>query len=97
MIDLPVEPRIGKMIVVGVALKCLDPVLTIACSLTVGDPFIAAASLDERRNLLHRKYEMSADYYSDHMVLLEAFQLWEKATDEKSKRLASSFLCTPAD
>ena len=32
LLDLPVEPRLGKTILYAVALKCLDPVLTIvAC------------------------------------------------------------------
>ena len=36
--DLPVEPRYGKMVLYSVVLKCLDPVLTIACSLAYRDP-----------------------------------------------------------
>ena len=36
--DLPVEPKYGKMILYAVALKCLDPILTIACSLAYRDP-----------------------------------------------------------
>jgi HrpA-like RNA helicase len=27
--DLPVEPRLGKMVLYAVVLKCLDPILTI--------------------------------------------------------------------
>lgn len=33
LLDLPVEPRLGKMLLYAVVLKCLDPVLTIVCSL----------------------------------------------------------------
>lgn len=36
--DLPVEPRYGKMILHSVVLKCLDPILTIACALAYKDP-----------------------------------------------------------
>ena len=36
---LPVEPHIGKMILFGALLGCLDPVLTIAASLSFKDPF----------------------------------------------------------
>lgn len=36
--DLPVEPRYGKMVLYSVVLKCLDPILTIACSLAYRDP-----------------------------------------------------------
>lgn len=33
LLDLPVEPRLGKMLLHAVVLKCLDPVLTIVCTL----------------------------------------------------------------
>ncbi len=31
LLDLPIEPRLGKMVLYAVVLKCLDPVLTIVC------------------------------------------------------------------
>ena len=36
--DLPVEPRLGKMVLYSIVLKCLDPVLTIVCALAYRDP-----------------------------------------------------------
>ena len=36
--DLPVEPRLGKMVLHAVVLKCLDPILTIVCALAYKDP-----------------------------------------------------------
>lgn len=33
LLDLPVEPRLGKTLLYAVVLKCLDPILTIVCSL----------------------------------------------------------------
>lgn len=33
LLDLPIEPRLGKMLLHGVVLKCLDPILTIVCCL----------------------------------------------------------------
>ena len=36
---LPVEHHNGKMILFGALLACLDPVLTIAASLSFTDPF----------------------------------------------------------
>ena len=37
---LPVEPRIGKLLVYGALLGCLDPVLTIAAALAHRSPFV---------------------------------------------------------
>jgi len=31
LLDMPVEPKLGKTLLYSVALKCLDPVLTIVC------------------------------------------------------------------
>ena len=33
LLDLPVEPRLGKAVLYSIVLKCLDPVLTIVCCL----------------------------------------------------------------
>ena len=38
LVDLPIDPRLGKMILFSIMLKCLDPVLTIATSLAYKDP-----------------------------------------------------------
>ena len=38
LVELPVDPRLGKMIIFGLLLKCLDPVLVIAASLAYKDP-----------------------------------------------------------
>lgn len=37
---LPVEPKLGKMLVLGAILNCLDPVLTVVAGLSVRDPFL---------------------------------------------------------
>ena len=36
--ELPLEPHLGKMVLFAVVLKCLDPVLTIACALSHKNP-----------------------------------------------------------
>lgn len=37
---LPMEPKLGKMLILGAILNCLDPVLTIVAGLSVRDPFL---------------------------------------------------------
>jgi HrpA-like RNA helicase len=37
---LSLEPALGKLVLVGLAMRCLDPVLTIACVAGNRDPFI---------------------------------------------------------
>ncbi len=43
---LPVEPRLGKLLVLGACLGCLAPVLTIAACMSYKSPF--AAPLDKQ-------------------------------------------------
>lgn len=53
---LPVEPHIGKMILFGALFCCLDPVLTIAASLSFRDPFVIP---------LVRKIQVKAQVFLD--------------------------------
>nr|XP_055030353.1 ATP-dependent DNA/RNA helicase DHX36 [Misgurnus anguillicaudatus] len=77
---VPVEPHIGKMIIFGALLSCLDPVLTIATSLSFKDPFIIPLGkekiADNRRKILSRNTR------SDHLTVVNAFWGWEEAKRE---------------
>ncbi len=53
--DMPVDVRLGKMLLYGAALECLDPILTIAATLSLGKPPFARPfgkenEADEARN-----------------------------------------------
>mgnify|MGYP004724505011 FL=1 len=37
---LPVDPKLGKMLIMGAVFRCFDPVLTIVAGLSVRDPFL---------------------------------------------------------
>ncbi|XP_053911310.1 3'-5' RNA helicase YTHDC2 [Cuculus canorus] len=77
--ELPVEPHLGKMVLCAVVLKCLDPILTIACTLAYRDPFVLPALASQKRASLLCRKRFAAGTFSDHMVLLRAFQAWQKA------------------
>ncbi|CAH1795870.1 unnamed protein product [Owenia fusiformis] len=77
--DLPIEPRYGKMVLYSVVLKCLDPILTIACALAYRDPFTLPAHPSQKRAAAQVRRRFSAGTNSDHMALLRAFQSWQKA------------------
>ncbi|KAL6097397.1 ythdc2 [Pungitius sinensis] len=84
--DLPVEPHLGKMVLCAVVLKCLDPILTIACTLAYRDPFILPAQGTEKKAALHNRKCFASTSFSDHMALLRAFQAWQKARSEGWER-----------
>ncbi|XP_037229225.1 3'-5' RNA helicase YTHDC2 isoform X2 [Falco rusticolus] len=77
--DLPVEPHLGKMVLCAVVLKCLDPILTIACSLAYRDPFVLPTLASQKRAAMLCRKRFAAGTFSDHMALLRAFQAWQKA------------------
>ncbi|CAE1330762.1 YTHDC2 [Acanthosepion pharaonis] len=80
--DLPVAPSYGKMVLYAVVLKCLDPVLTIVCSLANKDPFMLPAQPCQKRAASLSRKNFAANTFSDHMALLRAFQAWQKARTE---------------
>ncbi|KAJ0064818.1 hypothetical protein NL108_015585, partial [Boleophthalmus pectinirostris] len=84
--DLPIEPHLGKMVLCAVVLKCLDPILTIACTLAYRDPFILPAQGSQRRAALLCRKGFTSGTFSDHMALLRAFQAWQKARSEGWER-----------
>ncbi|TSL28277.1 putative ATP-dependent RNA helicase YTHDC2 [Bagarius yarrelli] len=77
--DLPIEPHLGKMVLCAVVLKCLDPILTIACMLSYREPFVLPTQASQKRAAMLCRRCFSANTFSDHMALLRAFQAWQKA------------------
>ncbi|XP_034254470.1 3'-5' RNA helicase YTHDC2-like [Thrips palmi] len=77
LLDLPVEPRLGKMLLHAVVLKCLDPVLTIVCTLAYKDPFVLPTQPSLRNASRASRRSFSAGSFSDHMAMLRAFQAWQ--------------------
>ncbi|KAL0271676.1 UNVERIFIED_CONTAM: hypothetical protein PYX00_008692 [Menopon gallinae] len=86
VLDLPVEPRLAKMLMYSCVLKCLDPVLTIVCCLTYKEPFILPAQPAQKCALKLARKKFSANTFSDHMVLLRAFQGWQQARNSGWER-----------
>lgn len=84
--DLPVEPHLGKMVLCAVVLKCLDPILTIACTLAYRDPFVLPAQGSQKRVALQCRKRFTSSTFSDHMALLRAFQAWQKARSDGWER-----------
>ncbi|OIW15110.1 hypothetical protein TanjilG_08597 [Lupinus angustifolius] len=73
---LPMEPKLGKMLIFGAIFNCLDPILTIAAGLSVRDPFLAP--LDKKDLAEAAKSQFSHDY-SDHLAIVRAYEGWKDA------------------
>ncbi|KAI8835604.1 P-loop containing nucleoside triphosphate hydrolase protein [Chytriomyces cf. hyalinus JEL632] len=70
---LPVDVRLGKMLLFAVMLKCLDPVLTIAASLSLGkDPFLTRFE-DSTSSGAAKRFKSGE---SDLLAIANAFNAW---------------------
>ncbi|XP_031102719.1 DExH-box ATP-dependent RNA helicase DExH3-like [Ipomoea triloba] len=79
---LPVDPKLGKMLVMGAIFRCFDPILTIVAGLSVRDPFLLPQ--DKKDLAGTAKSRFSAKDYSDHMALVRAYEGWKDAEREGS-------------
>ncbi|XP_033121798.1 3'-5' RNA helicase YTHDC2-like [Anneissia japonica] len=80
--DLPIEPTLGKMVLYSIVFKCLDPILTIVCSLAYRDPFILPMNPSNKRAAQSIRKKYSANTFSDHMSYLRVFQAWQRAKSD---------------
>ncbi|XP_071964340.1 ATP-dependent DNA/RNA helicase DHX36-like [Antedon mediterranea] len=74
---LPVQPRIGRLILFGAMFCCLDPILTIAASLSFKDPFFIPLGKEKEADA--QKVKLSYESKSDHLMMVYAFRGWEEA------------------
>ncbi|XP_064416002.1 ATP-dependent RNA helicase A isoform X2 [Latimeria chalumnae] len=71
---LPIEPRLGKMMIMGCIFHVGDAVCTISAATCFPEPFINEG---KRLGYVHRNY--SGSRFSDHVALLSVFQAWDDA------------------
>ncbi|KAK6126438.1 hypothetical protein DH2020_039826 [Rehmannia glutinosa] len=74
---LPLDPNIGKMLLMGSVFQCLDPALTIAAALAYRQPFVLPINKKEEADDAKRSF--AGDSCSDHIALLKAFEGWKDA------------------
>ncbi|KAK5849246.1 hypothetical protein PBY51_008900 [Eleginops maclovinus] len=70
---LPVDVRIGKLMLFGAIFRCLDPALTIAASLAFKSPFVSPWDKREEANEKKVAFALAS---SDHLALLQAYKGW---------------------
>ena len=73
---LPVEPRIGKMLVLATLLGVGDPMCSIAALVSFPEPFETPKEF-KFLQVVHKR--MSGNRCSDHVALITAYQIWLRA------------------
>ncbi|XP_037833506.1 ATP-dependent RNA helicase A isoform X2 [Kryptolebias marmoratus] len=69
---LPIEPRLGKMMIMGCIFHVGDAMCTISAASCFPEPFINDG---KRLGFVHRNF--SGNRFSDHVALLSVFQAWD--------------------
>ncbi|KAL3582192.1 hypothetical protein D5086_016524 [Populus alba] len=78
---LPLEPKLGKMLILGAILNCLDPVLTVVAGLSVRDHFLMPL---DKIDLAEAAKSQFSSNYSDQLVLVRAYEGWKDAARDLS-------------
>ncbi|KAL7386398.1 hypothetical protein ABVT39_007731 [Epinephelus coioides] len=69
---LPIEPRLGKMMIMGCIFHVGDAMCTISSASCFPEPFVSEG---KRLGFVHRNFAGSR--FSDHVALLSVFQAWD--------------------
>ncbi|XP_057951313.1 DExH-box ATP-dependent RNA helicase DExH1 isoform X2 [Malania oleifera] len=81
---IPLDPNIGKMLLMGSIFQCLNPALTIAAALAYRNPFVLPINRKEEADAAKRSF--AGDSCSDHIALLKAFEGWKAAKRNGKER-----------
>jgi HrpA-like RNA helicase len=74
MAKLPVHVRLAKMLIFGAIFQCLDPILTIAASLSGKSPFVNTVTDSTRAEAAHRTFRHETSDFMTYVNLWQAFQ-----------------------
>lgn len=74
--SLPVDVRIGKLMLFGAIFQCLDSILTICACLSHKSPFVSPFSKRQQADAKKRQFAIGN---SDHLTVLNAYRRWKDA------------------
>ncbi|MGH0173909.1 UNVERIFIED_CONTAM: hypothetical protein FKN15_009502 [Acipenser sinensis] len=79
---LPVNVKIGKMLVFGAIFGCLEPIAIIAAAISEKSPFATPMNRKDEANLAKAALALSN---SDHLTIYNAYKGWRNARSEGSR------------
>lgn len=88
---LPTDSRIGKLLIYGATLGCLDAALTMCASMSEGSPFVAPF---DKRDEAREAKKAFAWGKSDLLTFVKAFNAWQKLREDGSGRDAEASFCS---
>ncbi|KAM9138912.1 ATP-dependent RNA helicase DHX29 isoform 1-T1 [Pangshura tecta] len=85
---LPVNVKIGKMLIFGAIFGCLDPVATLAAVMTEKSPFTTPIGRKDEADLAKSSLALAS---SDHLTIYSAYLGWKKARQEGGYRTEMAY------
>ncbi|CAL8322444.1 unnamed protein product [Lota lota] len=79
---LPVNVKIGKMLIYGAILGCLDPIATIVAAITEKSPFSTPMHRKDEANVAKAALAFGN---SDHLTIYNAYQGWKNSRKEGTR------------
>ncbi len=86
---LPVDPRVGKMMIYGALFGCVDPLLTFAAAMSARSPFVSPFEQREQADEARKTFAVAG---SDHLTILNAFNQWSELRRTERNSVVNSFL-----
>lgn len=84
---LPLDARIGKFLVYGSILRCIEPVVIIAACISSKNPFLLSMSDPELKGKQDGiKKELHGNWKSDHLLLWKVLERYSPLKGQKLKR-----------
>ncbi|CAF3331421.1 unnamed protein product [Rotaria sp. Silwood1] len=80
---LPMNPQIGKLLIMGYLFSCFDPILTIASILSYRDPFVTPIDKIQEINEIRRRFGHNT--MSDYLMLVNIYQEWKRQRNYRDK------------
>lgn len=74
---LPVHPTLGKMIILGIIFRCLEPMIILGAAAAERPLFVQPPGLRRRVDAIKKRFAGSSE--SDHIMILEAFRKTRRA------------------
>ena len=90
--EMPVDACVGKLLIYGVMMRCIDPIMTIAAAVSSKTPFLSPQEEREEANRAHSRFS-SKSFKSDHLMIVTVFNKWQVVRQEGGYKKARAF-CT---
>lgn len=86
---MPVEPALGKMIILAVIFRCLDPIIILGAASGGRDIFVSPPGLRNEAQAARLRFTEGSG--SDHYAVINAYQQWREIREQRGHVSAVRF------